>query len=152
MKKTQGEFYILLDNGDTYVAQNQFTILGMQQILQAAFWDSPLVWQVGLCAHNPADSIVLSAVNEPAIGTGGYARQDLPGNPTDWPSISQINGESYVESREFIIPGTAPGHTVATNRLFLTDGVNVIAVSSPLIDGLVFRATPLTAKYRLFFR
>lgn len=151
MKVTQGEFLIQLANGDTYVAPNQFTIIGMQQVLKAAFWGVPLDWYVGLCAHNPADSVVLGSLNEPTIGVSGYARDHVPGNPTDWAVISQINGESYAETRDMTIPASA-AHDAATNRLFITDTTQVIAISSPLIDGLLFRDEPLITKYRLFFR
>jgi len=150
MKNVGGVFLITLKNGDLYTVPNQFTIAGMQQVLAAAFHQIPFEWEVGLCAHNPADSIALPNVVEPT-SANGYARQTLNGDSGDWPLISTVNGESYVESREFEFTATG-AYDSPTNRLFLTDGVNVMAISSPISDSLNYVEENLATKYRLYFR
>lgn len=136
--------------GDVWVP-NQFTIIGVQAVIRAAFWQEPIDWYVGMCAHNQADSISLASVQEPGP-TNGYVRQHLEGDLTNWPTIGLINGESYIESRPFTFPGPGP-YDVATNRMFLTDGANVIAISGPRPEGeLSFDPLPVNTRYRLYFR
>jgi len=135
--------------GDLWVP-NQFTIIGIQQVIQAAFRQVPLDWYVGMCAHNQADSISLVNIQEPS-GANGYARQHLEGDETNWPNIGVVNNESYIESRPFTFPGPGP-YDLATNRMFLTDGSQVIAISSPRPEGLSTDPLPDNTRYRLYFR
>lgn len=148
--KYAGEFIITDRAWNEHVFPNQFTIAGAQQVMLAAFRQEQLNWFVGLCAHNPGDNIALPNVQEPS-GLNGYARVALPGDSTNWPTIGQINGETYVESRNFTFVSTGP-YDIATNRLFITDGTSVIAVSSPLEGGIGFVEADVTTKYRLWFR
>lgn len=150
MKQMHGQFFVKLPSGDELVLKNQFTTIGMQQVLMAAFQQIPTVWYIGLCAHNPADGIALSEMQEPTVGFHGYARVPLTFGPVNWPELGVINGESFINSRPviFVLTG-AIDRTV--NRLFLTDGSNVIAVSSEIVGGLQVLAAPYTTSYRLFF-
>ena len=145
-----GEFILQLPSGGELVLQNQFTIIGIQQVLRAAFWQEELDWQIGLCAHNPASSIPLAAINEPS-GANGYLRQSMFGNLSNWPEMGVINGESFVQSRDFTFVATG-AYDLAVNRLFITDGTQVIAVSSALEGGLQYVDSDLTTRYRLYFR
>ncbi len=102
MSRTLSGEFIIVDKvtGVEHCIPNQFTVIGMQQVLSAAFQEAELTWYMGLCAVNPADSIALNAINEPTDGVNGYARVELALNSTNWPTISNINGESYIESRD----------------------------------------------------
>src|SRR5690606_23364848 len=126
-----------------------FTLEGMQRLLKIAFQGdaSYAVWEVGLCYTNPADSFPDDAGLSTSVGepdsTGGYTRFDLAQNSTDWPVVGDINGESYVESKEVLF-GATGAFSTPVNRLFLTgkkgDGnpssIRVIwAVSSAFPDG-----------------
>ena len=150
MKFPQGEFRIQLPDGCEHVVPNQFTTIGMQQILRRAFWGDALTWYAGLCAKNPGDVIPLNLINEPAV-LNGYDRQTLPLDINNWPTINQVNGESYVETRDFTF-NLSGATSIQVNRLFLTDGNYVIAISSAFQAGLQFLSTPLTTRYRLYFR
>src|SRR5688572_17355951 len=86
-----------------HIVPNRFTIIGIQQVLKAAFWNQDLTWQVGLCNVNPSDTLQLAQIGEPEE-ENGYVRQSLPLNNTNWPTISIVNGESYVETRLFTFP------------------------------------------------
>jgi hypothetical protein len=129
---------------------NQFTIKGMQKVLASAFQASSPSWYMGLCAAVPSDSLVLVDIDEPSIANG-YARQAMPLNATAWPTLGTVNNESYIESLlvTFGITGTLDK---AVNRLFLTDGVDVLSISSPLYETVQILNTPLSTKYRLYFR
>ena len=149
--KLSGEFILKMANGDEHVLPNQFTVIGMQQVLTAAFQQADLTWYMGLCASQPTDSIALSALVEPTVGVNGYQRDALALNSTNWPTIGNINGESYIESRE--VTFTASGdYDESVNRLFLTDGTYVIAISSPMQEGLHVVDTTFAVNYRLWFR
>ena len=152
MRTLSGEFIITdPETGVEHCIPNQFTVFGMQQVLYAAFQGAEPTWYMGVCAVNPADSLALNAINEPTEGVNGYARSALILNSTNWPTISNINGESYVESRDVTFVATG-AYDSQVNRFFLTDGTYVIAVSSPMEEGLHTVSTTFTAKYRLWFR
>ena len=147
-----GEFRIKLRSGDELVLPNQFTTFGMQSVLRAAFWDERDTWYIGLCATIPADNISLSNISEPPIGVDGYARVEMPLNKLHWGVMGNMNGESYVESKIAIFTPDPETEWPAVNRLFITNGAQVIAVSSAFPDGLVNLSEELQAPYRLYFR
>lgn len=149
MKNIGGEFIIELAD-EELILRNQFTTIGAQQVYRAAFWQESLSWWVGLCAHNPADTVALESLGEPD-GSNGYVRQNLAGNVSNWPTVSVVNGETYVESRQFTFPATGP-YSAYINRLFITDGDSVIAISSALPDGLQIISADFTSRYRLYLR
>jgi len=143
--------YVLIENGVETIIPNQFTIFGTQTVMRAAFWQQPPanLW-VGLCGHNPADNIILASIQEPSE-TNGYARVPLDMSEVSWPKIGSVNGESYVESRELIFDLT-DAIDVPVNRFFMTDGENVISISSAFRTGLQLYDSPIINKYRLFIR
>lgn len=145
-----GEFILTDIEGNEHVVPNHFTVLGMQEVLKGAFWKIDQTWYVGLCAHSPADAIPLANVLEPAMANG-YARQSLHLDSLNWPTIGNVNGESFIESRDFTFPLSAPT-SIQVNRLFITDGAYVIAISTAFEAGLQFLNGNITAKYRLYFR
>lgn len=148
-----GEFLLQLDSGDELVLKNQFTIFGMQSVLKAAFWDEHADWWIGLCSAIPADNIPLVGVNEPMQGVDGYERVYMPLNKLYWGVMGNVNGESYVESKVAIFtPDPETEWTPKVNRLFITDGAQVVAVSSAFPDGLQNVAAEIRAPYRLYFR
>lgn len=152
MSKFSGEFIIHGKKGVEHVIPNSFTTLGMQQVLKSAFWNQIPTWYLGLCAHNPGDFVALANVVEPTIGTRGYARVPLHLDTVNWPTIANVNGESYVETRACQFTPSGIGFDVQINRLFLTDGANVIAISAGMEEGIHTVAALLTTSYRLYFR
>lgn len=149
--KPTGEFIVHQPNGVEHVIPNQFTVYGAQQILKAAFWREELVWYVGLCNRNPADSIPLTSMFEPTDGVNGYGRQALGLSQGNWPDIGVINGESFVESKRFLFTATG-AYDQQVSRYFLTDGDFVIAISSQILGGLQTISDDLEATYRLYLR
>lgn len=145
----RGEYVLNLD-GEDIVLPNSFTVYGVGLLMKAAFWQQPIPLKMGLCAVNPQDFMQLASIQEPNA-INGYARQDVPMNQTNWPVLSSINGETMVESREVTFPLTGATSN-AVNRLFLTDGIGVISVSSAFEEGLGFKSTPYSQKYRLYIR
>lgn len=149
--KFGGEFLIHMKDGMDYVLPNQFTIYGAQQILKAAFWRQELVWFMGLCNKNPADAIPVTSMFEPTDGVNGYERQSLALSQGNWPDIGVINGESFIESKRVLFTATG-AYDQQVSRLFLTDGDQVIAISSQLEGGLQTIDEDLETTYRLYLR
>lgn len=145
----RGEYEYRIGDGPWQIAPNQFTIVGMQKILKSAFWQEIPLLYMGLCNHNPGSMIGLASVQEPSA-TNGYARQSVPMNQVNWPIISSINGESYIESREVIFD-LSGALSIPIGRFFLTDGVDVFSISSELQGGVQVYDEPITNRYRLFF-
>lgn len=146
-----GEFRVQLP-GRELVLRNQFTIYGVQAVLRSAFHGEAQNWYVALGSVLPGDTIVLSRINEPTVGVGGYAREPVPLGLTDWPIIGNVNGESYVETRQLAFIPSGPGFDEQVSCMVLTDGNYVIAVSSEFEEGLHTVAGPIAVNYRLYFR
>jgi len=144
----RGEYVLRIGDGPELVIPNQFTIIGMQTIMKAAFWQEIPMLYIGLCNNNIASSLSLAAIQEPS-GINGYLRQPVAMNQVNWPVISSVNGESYIESREFTFDLTG-GVSTPVGRLFITDGTYVISISSEFMDGVQVYDEPITTKYRLF--
>lgn len=144
----RGEYSVRIGDGPERIIPNQFTIVGMQTIMKAAFWGIRPDLYIGLCNNNIASMLSLASIQEPDE-VNGYARQIVKMNQVNWPVISSVNGESYVESREVTFPLSA-GLSTPIGRLFITDGTHVISISSEFMDGVQVYATPIITKYRLF--
>ena len=144
----RGEYSVRIGDGPERIIPNQFTIVGMQTIMKAAFWQIIPSLHIGLCNNNIASMLSLAAIQEPDE-VDGYARQPVPMNQVNWPVISSVNGESYVESREITFPLTG-GVSTPVGRLFITDGTHVISISSEFMDGVQVYEDPIITKYRLF--
>lgn len=147
-----GEFTIERPGREPLVLPNQFTVVGMQQVLRAAFWQQPQNWYVGLCAKNPGDAVALGDLNEPTIGVNGYARQAVPMDQANWGTLNVINNESYVRSRAVTFPFVVGPYDKQFNRMFITDGTYVIAISAPHPDGLQENDSDFVQTYTLYFR
>lgn len=128
---------------------NIFTLVGWAQILAAAFQGDSLDWDVGLCNTIPAVALDIENIGEPDA-TNGYVRQALAQNDTDWPTIGQIENESYIESKDITFPASG-AYSASVNRLFITDGIDVISVSSAFEEAVIYDE-PSVHRYRLYFR
>lgn len=148
----RGQFLIKREGEPEVWIPNQFTHVGVTGVLQSAFRNNTMgTLYVGLCTLNPADSIQIGAdMGEPA-NENGYARQPLLRNNVDWLAPVTIGGEVYIQSKPVTFTVTAP-YLRAVNRLFLTNGTDVYAISSPLVGGMQFLAANLTTQYRLYLR
>jgi len=137
-------------NGIWHKTPNIFTIVGLQAVFGAAFQGDALTWHVGLCDVNPGPVLDLMDIGEPT-SANGYLRQSLDQGATDWPTIGVIQNEIYVESKEFTFPATG-AYSGAVTRLFLTDGTDVISVSSVLNGAPITYDAASIHRYRLYFR
>lgn len=154
----RGEFV----RADGLVIPNNITTYGVRSIFGWALRNEAYALHMGLANCAPSPLIRLQDLNEPTIGVGGYARQAIPRNSTGWPVFSELNGETYYETRAFVFAASGPGFDKPINRLVLTntlDGVTgdqVVALSGPLPEELtIIPTTPeveRTFKYRIYGR
>lgn len=150
MKNIRGAFLV---NGEWI--PNQFTTKGLKSLLAFAFQGTPANWLLGLCNVNPADDISYVTINEPSFGFNGYGWQNINlNNIVNWPTISDINGEVYVESKLVTFTATGPYDKVS-NRLYIKQSTllnEVMAVSSAFPGGPMIISSDFQTKYRLYFR
>lgn len=148
MTQIHGEYL----RSDGLVLTNQLTQKGMQQLLQTTFGHivAP-TWSMGMCMQIPQDVIALTSMNEPTIGVNGYQRVALAFGVINWPTIGFVSGETYVESVNCAFPLTGVLDKPVT-RLFLTDGVEVMSISSPLASTPQLYNSLQNFQYRLYFR
>src|SRR3546814_8345754 len=101
-------------------------------------------------------------IYEPTIGTGGYARQSLSQDDTDWLTRGELNGERFLETRAVIFVPTGDGfdkeitRPVIVNHATLTEGQFVFSVGSSLPAAVTLLPTTpeeeRTFKYRIYAR
>src|SRR3546814_7762850 len=91
---------------------------------------------------NPKVDLDLNELNEPTIGTGGYARQSLSQDDTYWLTSGELNGERFLETRAVIFVPTGDGfdkeitRPVIVNHATLTEGQFVFSVGSSLPEAV----------------
>lgn len=154
----RGEFI----RGDGLVIPNNITTYGVECLLRWALQGVTPTLHMALANCAPALDLNLSNLGEPAIGTNGYARQAIAQDNVDWPTFGTLNGEAYLETKEFVFAATGGNFSVAINRIALvnsdvaTSGLLVVALSNPLpADLTIGVATPVeqrTFKYRIHGR
>lgn len=149
----RGEFI----RGDGKVMPNNITTLGAEMLLAAALRAVTPTLYMGLCNGVFTPGMLLAAAGEPTIGTNGYARQQLVQGVMDWPTVSALNGEPYVESKAIVFAPTGAGFAVS--RCFIASAStagNVLMLGSALeAQETLLPATDValrTFRYRLYLR
>lgn len=143
------------------VIPNNVTKFGCETILTTAMRDAAVTFYVGLCSAVYDPELQIEDMDEPTIGVNGYARQALARNSTDWPTLSELNDEAFLESKELVWAAVGGEFSEAITRMFITTtlaGVtgDVFALSAALPDELIIdEDTDLadrTFTYRLYMR
>jgi hypothetical protein len=152
----RGEFH----RADGLILPNNISLAGAGIVMAAAFNLTPTEWWLALVAGAPALDMTIGDMVEPAIGTNGYARQELTHDAVGWPTIAVSNDQMYVESAAatFAAVGGNFSQSIQRVALLVTDTYNaanvVVALSAPLPTPLlVTPATPLASrqfKYRVY--
>ena len=154
----RGEFI----RGDGLVVPNNITTYGVECLLRWALQGATPTLHMALANCAPAIDLDLTNLGEPVIGTNGYARQPIAQDNVDWPTFGTLNGEAYLETKEFIFTATggnfsaAVGRIALVNSLAATTGELVVALSNPFpAELLIGPGTPVeqrTFKYRIHGR
>ena len=154
----RGEFI----RGDGLILPNNITTYGAQLLLSAALQGVATTLHMCLGKCNPRADLDLNELNEPTIGTNGYARQTLSQDDVDWLTAGSLNGEVFLETRPVVFAPTGTGfdkditRPVIVNHESLTEGELVFSVGSSLPAAVFLKAdTPeeqRTFKYRIYAR
>lgn len=142
---------------------NFITDEGVQAFLKMITQDAAIGedgnWYVGLCGLNATKAVTLATIPSEPTSQGGYARQLLNQNGTDWPTanIAEVNGVYRIRSVPVTFAASGNDFSVSIWRFFLcndlagTDGL-VFAVSAPLPAAkLVTDGTDIDVAYELAF-
>lgn len=155
----RGEF---IRKSDGLVIPNNVMTYGIRTILKAGLRNDAINLHVALANCNPDPLLAAEQLNEPTIGVNGYARQALPRDATGWPVYSQLNGETYLETKFFVFEAVDDDFDKPVNRLAIidhatqTNGQIVVALSGAFPTEITI--TPDTDeadrsfKYRLYAR
>lgn len=152
----RGEFV----RGDGLILPNNIMTYGIESIFRWALQNTGYALHMGLADCNPTPLLAASSLNEPVIGVGGYARQPID-RGAGWPTIGQVNGETFFESEAITFPATDAYNGLVSrlcliNHLSQTTGQIVVALSTPFgTDVQIDETTPVeerTFKYRVYGR
>lgn len=154
----RGEFI----RGDGLVIPNNITTVGAKELLQRAIQGVVAFDMfVALVAGVFTPELQVDDLEEPVIGTGGYARIDLLQSPTDWPTVGQVNGEWYIESKPLVWAAVAVPFSAAITRMAIVDSESdltgdVFALSGALPGDLTItpetEESDRTFRYRIYLR
>jgi hypothetical protein len=155
----RGEFV----RGDGLVIPNNIMTFGAESLLRWALRaESTYALHMALVNCNPDVLLNANSLGEPTIGVNGYARQPIARNTTDWPTVSQLAGETYVETAAKIFTPSGGDFDQPFSRLALVNsltgvvGTIVFGLSAPLpTAGVLTPTTPVeqrTFKYRVYLR
>ncbi len=153
----RGEFI----RADGLVIPNNLTIFGADTLLKAALRNTVPTFWVGLVDGVPETELQIEDLDEPTIGTNGYARQQITRDSTGWPVADVLNGEPYLESLWLTWAASGGSFDQAIRRLMIVPSQtditgDVFALSAPL-EGLVTIGVATVEddrkfKYRLYLR
>ena len=154
----RGQFIITRPNGDEIILPNTIVEEGAEAYLARIFQGSAITgFFVGLCDQGPIHTDTLASItSEPTIGVNGYARQALAQNGTDWPVISTVNEESFIESKQVDFTAAGGDFDNAHSRLFLgsvltgTAGLLYAYSAALQVAVAVLDTETFSAKYRMF--
>lgn len=151
------------------VIPNNITMYGTGIIMDFAFRGREFLegefFRVGLCTGVFEPDLQIEDLTEPTPGLNGYVRIELDRTEEDWPEYGDVNGESYVESRELVWEADGGDFDQPINRMFIMyeyteneEGTfgNVFALSAALPEEFVITPTTdvndRTFTYRIYGR
>lgn len=97
---------------------------------------------VGLCNQIPTKLDLLSSITSEPTSAGGYARQALARNSTDWPTLDTVNNVPRCKSKTVPFAASGADFSAAFSRAFLCTVVSGTAGTLIAVSGAL--TTPLT--------
>ncbi len=147
----QGEYI----RGDGLVVPNTITNAGAQQILRAALQSEDWTPFIALGDCVPETDLALEDSGEPPVANG-YARIPLARDDVDWPVVGDLNGITFIESKDVVFTATDAWPKVT--RILLADAATdgtILSVSGAFPDLVIDEDTPVlerTWRYRIYMR
>lgn len=153
----RGEFHC--KNG--LVIPNNVTRFGCETLLKMALRDDAATLFVGLASGVFDPDLQIEDLTEPTIGVNDYNRIAIGRNAIDWPTLSELNGEAFLESKELVWEAVGGEFDAAITRMFICTTLagatgDVFALSAALPTELIIDEDTLEADrtftYRLYMR
>ena len=79
---------------------------------------------LGVCNQTPIKTDTLSDISSEPSSAGGYARQALVRNSTDFPTLGQVDAETRILSILATFAASGADFSAPFTRLFLTDAAS----------------------------
>jgi hypothetical protein len=154
--KFKGRYILYFKGQKPIILENSIVGLGQQRLLQAAIQGVTLpitAFQVGLMDETPAYGANLASITTEPTAAGGYARQTLNANTTDW-TVNSSGDEYYAESALLTFTATGADFSRTFSRMFLMESAGeLISYSSPLAAPLLLLDTQsFQARYQIYLR
>lgn len=149
----RGEFI----RGDGLRIPNNITRAGVEALLRAACQNESLSFYMALADCVPDPDLVLADAGEPTA-TNGYARVLIERDSTGWPTVDDVSGEVYAETKPAVFTASGGNFSRESSRIML---VSASSAGTPLAVSSAFTSitiTPATAEelrtfvYRLYMR
>jgi len=116
----RGQFIINPGTEKEIIVPNTIVAEGAEAYLATLFNSTALTgFYVGLCNQVPDNADVLADITTEPGATGGYARQALARNSTDWPTIATVDEETSVKSKVVSFAASGADFDTAITRMFL---------------------------------
>lgn len=148
--------------GDGIIIPNNVTLYGAKRILTLAMTQVETNFFMALVDAQPDSGLRIEDLDEPTIGENGYARQPIERTSlVGWPTVGDLNGEAYIESKAFSFAAAGGPFDKEVRRLCFLESVDalegdVIALSAAFPSKILIDVdTPVeqrTFKYRLYLR
>lgn len=154
----RGEFI----TGRGLVIPNNISIFGAQTMLELALLNTAENFYVGLGSGVYTPDMTVADMDEPTIGTNGYARIQILRSNVGWPNTGEVNGERFVESEFLIWEAVGGAFDKPITRMFIAlsqagvAATGVFAISGALPDAITIDEdtdeSDRKFKYRLYLR
>lgn len=137
------------------------TKLGCSTLLKAFQGLNPGPLYLALVSGLPAADPDMTSFDEPSIGVNGYNRILLDDNLTDWPTLSELNNEQFLESKQVTWTATGAGFIQPVTRVILVNhetaltGKIILGVGAAFPELVIGPSTPSidrSFKFRIYLR
>lgn len=116
----------------------------LKMLMQGQAIGEDASWYIGLCGLNATKATTLATIPAEPTNQGGYARQALARDTTDWPTanIAQVNGVYRIRSIAVNFAAAAADYSISIHRAFICNDAagttgKLFAVSAQLPEGLL---------------
>lgn len=145
---------------DGLVLPNNVSLAGAEAILKGAFRLTAQAIYAALVTGTATPTMTMDDMEEPTIGSNGYARVAIPQNGAGWPTIGTLVNEKYIESDWLTFTASGGNFSAPVQRVALLGFATynaahpVFALSAIMPEEITITPTTLLAdrqfKYQFF--
>lgn len=145
---------------DGLTLPNNVSLAGAEAILKGAFRLTAQAWYAALVTGSASPIMTMGDMDEPAIGTNGYARVAIAQSGVGWPTLGTLVNEKYIESDWLTFTASGGNFSIPVQRIALLGFATysaahpVFALSAILPEEITITPATLLAnrqfKYQFF--